>query len=228
MPESVMVRTRFLARGVLGLVSMAMLLFLCSGRLRWKAAWAQLGIRLAAHVATASLVAGGLIEERSQTAHHDQESWDRAIFKGFGLISARIIPALAGLDVRFGRTSKGRGRGRRLAACLFVASNCLWIWAMKTNRFFSTVVRIQGDRCQSVASSGPYRYVRHPGYAALILQTIAAPLMLGSPSATVAGVIGALLLVLRTILEDRFLQRALPGYQGYAEQVRWRLIPRVW
>ena len=90
------------------------------------------------------------------------------------------------------------------------------------------VVRIRTDRGQIVIKTGPHGYVRHPGYAGGILLSAATPLMLGSVWVSVLGIFGALLLVVRTVLEDRVLCEELEGYREYTEQVRYRLIPFIW
>jgi protein-S-isoprenylcysteine O-methyltransferase Ste14 len=70
--------------------------------------------------------------------------------------------------------------------------------------------------------------VRHPLYLAALLMCAGIPLALGSLWALVPGAVGALVLVVRTVLEDRTLQKELEGYQEYAGRVRHRLIPGVW
>jgi protein-S-isoprenylcysteine O-methyltransferase Ste14 len=89
-------------------------------------------------------------------------------------------------------------------------------------------VRIQDDRGHAVASSGPYRYVRHPGYSGSIAFELATPIMLGSLWALIPGGLTALLLLTRTALEDGTLLKELEGSKEYAEQVRYRLVPGVW
>ena len=105
----------------------------------------------------------------------------------------------------------------------------LCIWAMRVNRFFSSVVRIQSDRGQHVISTGPYAVIRHPGYLAGVIIIAASGVALGSWLATALLIITALpFLLYRAITEDRFLQTELPGYRDYASRVRWRLIPGIW
>jgi protein-S-isoprenylcysteine O-methyltransferase Ste14 len=99
---------------------------------------------------------------------------------------------------------------------------------MRVNRYFAQVVRIQNDRGQTVVADSPYRSVRHPGYAGGLLASIAGPLMLGSVWATLAGLVGAVLLIIRTALEDKVLLEELAAYNDYAKKVRWRLIPWIW
>ena len=105
----------------------------------------------------------------------------------------------------------------------------LALWAMYVNRFFSSVIRIQSDRGQHVITTGPYAFIRHPGYLAGIIIILASGVALGSWAA--AAVLIALsfpFLLHRAITEDRFLQSELPGYRDYAQRVRWRVLPGVW
>jgi protein-S-isoprenylcysteine O-methyltransferase Ste14 len=105
----------------------------------------------------------------------------------------------------------------------------LCFWAMAVNRFFSSVVRIQSDRGQYVVTAGPYAFIRHPGYTAGTLITVASGPALGSWLAGALLVVATLpFLLYRAVTEDRILQAALPGYREYADRVRWRLIPGIW
>jgi protein-S-isoprenylcysteine O-methyltransferase Ste14 len=100
---------------------------------------------------------------------------------------------------------------------------------MRVNRFFSSVVRIQSDRGQFVVTSGPYAFIRHPGYVAGILVVFASGIALGSWLAAALLIVTSLpFLLYRAITEDRVLLAELPGYREYAERVRWRLIPGIW
>ncbi len=104
----------------------------------------------------------------------------------------------------------------------------IFSWAMASNAFFSTVVRVLADRGHTVCSTGPYRFVRHPGYVGAIAQSFSAPLLLGSLWALIPAGLAALFLIVRTALEDRTLHAELDGYRGYAARVRYRLLPGVW
>jgi protein-S-isoprenylcysteine O-methyltransferase Ste14 len=79
-----------------------------------------------------------------------------------------------------------------------------------------------------VVTAGPYRWIRHPGYAGGVVGHLALPLLLGSAWALIPGALTAGLTVLRTALEDRTLREELPGYAEYARQTRYRLLPGVW
>jgi protein-S-isoprenylcysteine O-methyltransferase Ste14 len=99
---------------------------------------------------------------------------------------------------------------------------------MAVNKFFEWTVRIQADRGQYVCKDGPYRFIRHPGYTGLIISVLVYPLILGSCWGLVLSVILALVIIARTALEDSTLQKELPGYQEYAQIVRYRLLPFIW
>jgi len=99
---------------------------------------------------------------------------------------------------------------------------------MIANAYFSTAVRIQSDRGHTVCSTGPYRFVRHPGYVGYILQALGVPILLGSLWALIPGITAAVCMIMRTSLEDRMLQAELPGYQDYIQKVRYRLVPGIW
>jgi protein-S-isoprenylcysteine O-methyltransferase Ste14 len=139
-----------------------------------------------------------------------------------------LMGVAAGLQFRYSRLADVSWDWWAGMAVLALASTGWTLWAMLSNPFFAPVVRIQTERGHTVAASGPYRYVRHPGYLGAVLFALASPVLLGS---TWAAALLAVLLpayVLRTALEDRVLREGLPGYEAYAQNVRCRLIPAVW
>ena len=111
---------------------------------------------------------------------------------------------------------------------LLVLSDFVKSWCMWVNRFFSTTVRIQMDRGHEVIQNGPYRFVRHPGYLAGIFMMISMPLALGSLWGLIPAAVVAVLLIIRTHLEDIYLQKELPGYADYVKKVKYRLLPGIW
>ena len=114
-----------------------------------------------------------------------------------------------------------------IGLAVFVLAQVVILWAMHVNRFFSSVVRIQSERGHHVITTGPYRWVRHPGYAAALLMIVASGVGLGSWLATLIALVGVPLLIVRTRNEEAVLQRDLPGYAEYAQQVRFRLVAFV-
>ena len=117
---------------------------------------------------------------------------------------------------------------RAVALPLMTVSFLFIFRAMRENRFFSAVVRIQSDRGHRVIDSGPYAVVRHPGYAGMIVGMLASGLALGSWLGFAVAAGYAALIARRVSFEDRFLQRDLAGYADYTTRIRYRLIPGVW
>jgi protein-S-isoprenylcysteine O-methyltransferase Ste14 len=215
--------------GVVGLAAAwAAILFVSSGRLDWVMAWVYVGIRVI--IAAASMLAiaehPGLLEERFHPGE-GFEAWDRPLASITTLLWP-VILVVAGLDMRFGWSPELAIAIRLVALLVCLQADAFSKWAAVSNRFYSLVVRIQEDRGHTVVTDGPYRYVRHPGYAGALVTGFATPIVLGSLWALVAGGVLALLLVIRTALEDRTLHEELPGYAEYAQQTRCRLVPGVW
>ncbi len=207
----------------------AALLFGSAGALDWTAAWAYVAVYVVTVLVNMSILlprSPEFIAARGQVKE-DTKGWDKQLtnLAGLFMILGLVIP---GLDVRFG-WSPEFGRVIQSAGLIGLAlGSALFSWAMLSNQFFETKVRIQTDRGQTVATSGPYRYVRHPGYVGMIIEILATPVLLGSLYGIVPAVIAAALFVVRTALEDRTLQQELPGYAAYAQRVPFRLLPGVW
>jgi protein-S-isoprenylcysteine O-methyltransferase Ste14 len=111
---------------------------------------------------------------------------------------------------------------------VYVIGNLIFVWAKTTNKFFSSVVRIQKDRGQTVCQEGPYKYVRHPGYLGGLLYTLVTPLLLGSLWALIPTALTGVLMIARIVREDKTLAIELDGYREYKGKVRYRLLPHVW
>jgi protein-S-isoprenylcysteine O-methyltransferase Ste14 len=226
--DSARVIARWMARTVLGSILLGALMFLAAGRLDWTMAWVYLATLLLIGVVSGMAVDPGLLAERSTRRHENQKPWDRVLFRLYGTLTGFVVPLVAALDVRFGWRPDVGLEVVLLALLVYLLGWALHLWAMAENKYFAQVVRIQTDRGQTVIETGPYRYVRHPGYSGGVLLTAATPLLLGSAWSTILGVCGALLLVVRTILEDHVLQEELAGYREYAQKVRYRLVPFIW
>jgi protein-S-isoprenylcysteine O-methyltransferase Ste14 len=111
---------------------------------------------------------------------------------------------------------------------LLIAGIAGLTWAESVNKFFERTVRIQTDRGHKVIDTGPYAIVRHPGYVSGCLFVIGMSLSLGSVWALIPAILSCVVLIVRTILEDRTLREELAGYEEYAQRVRFRLVPGVW
>jgi protein-S-isoprenylcysteine O-methyltransferase Ste14 len=104
----------------------------------------------------------------------------------------------------------------------------LLAWAIYVNPFFAKAVRIQEDRGHQIVTSGPYRYVRHPGYTAFTFVFLASGLALGSWLSFISALGFGLFFIWRTVVEDKLLRENLEGYTDYVERVPHRLIPGLW
>jgi protein-S-isoprenylcysteine O-methyltransferase Ste14 len=220
---------RYAIREALGLVVMGVALFWPAGRIDWWPAWAAIAVMLAWISATAVVILRvnpDLLAERLGP-RRGAKPWDTAIMSILGITQlGRYI--LAGLDQRYGWTG-GLPLAAQIAALIVcILGYALVVWATASNAFFSQIVRIQVERGHTVARGGPYRFVRHPAYLGAILYELAVPILLASGWALTASGLNAVLLVLRTALEDRTLQAELSGYGDYAGEVRYRLLPGIW
>jgi protein-S-isoprenylcysteine O-methyltransferase Ste14 len=203
-----------------------LLLFIPAGTPDWPMAWVLLGIYLVTSVIHILVVSPGLIEERS-SRHEDSKAWDRYLVIVL-ILSGFMILIITGLDHRFGWTGPLPLPVTIISLVLVILASALVTWATAANRFFSATIRIQNDRGHSVVSAGPYRFVRHPGYAGWIGYYFFLPLMLGSVYSLVPAGFAAGLIIVRTTLEDRTLLGELEGYREYTGRVRYRLVPGVW
>ena len=169
-----------------------------------------------------------LIIERAQFMKHENVfNWDK-ILAPLVVLGGGLIPLVVGLDELL-NWSPAFGILIKIIALAFILTGYIWgSYALIQNRFFSGMVRIQSDRGHQVITSGPYRWMRHPGYAGAILTYLATPLFLDSGWAFVPAVFLVIVLVIRTSLEDKVLQVELEGYSEYADKVRYRLFPGVW
>ena len=169
-----------------------------------------------------------LLIARLTLRREGSKTWDEILMRAANLMGMLLIPAVAGLDLgRYGWSSLDIIYAVP-GFVLFILGAVLITWAMIVNRYFESTVRIQEDRDHEVVSTGPYRFVRHPGYLSGILWMSSVPLILGSLYTLLPVMIYGVMMILRTHLEDRTLRDELPGYAEYAERVRFRLIPWVW
>ncbi len=222
----------WIAQATLGWLAYAVILFTAAGRVDWVWGWVFVGILaalLAAHPLILIPIDPDLLAERQQGIHAaGTKGWDRWLAP----LAAGVFPMLswiiAGLGLRFG-WSAGLPTIAHVAGVVGMVSGlALFLWAMASNAFFAEGVRIQPERGHTVATGGPYRVVRHPGYAGAIVAQAATPLLLGSPWALIPAAGSVIGYIIRTALEDKTLLAELPGYTGFAETTRHRLVPGLW
>lgn len=208
------------------LILQGSILFVAAGTLSWKWAWYVLLLGLALLIFNGIMLPAELIEERGRKKENVKK-WDKMLSS---IISVWVILmyVFSGLDRRFHWTGD-IPVFINIAGLVFIfLGSLLFTWSMASNKFFSTLVRLQTDRQHTVVTDGPYKYVRHPGYLGYIIFTLATPVALGAYWGLVfSGIVGILLFV-RTALEDATLKKELSGYAEYTENVKYKLLPFLW
>jgi protein-S-isoprenylcysteine O-methyltransferase Ste14 len=226
--EPVRSKSSRFAKIALFIVFMAMI-FAAAGTLDWPELWFFLGF----YVTTVTTLIiwlkkhdPGLLKERMSVGKN-VKSWDKKIIRVY-IVLLLIMFLIAPLDaVRF-HWSHVPFVLKGIAYLIILVSWAIGLWAFRENSYLSQFVRIQADRGHQVCTTGPYKFIRHPMYLAVILTVLCLPLVLGSFWAFAPAALIAALFVLRTSLEDKTLRDELPGYAEYAEKVTWKLVPKVW
>jgi protein-S-isoprenylcysteine O-methyltransferase Ste14 len=170
----------------------------------------------------------GLLAARLKIKRKGSKTWDEILMRVSNLTVLILVPVIGGLDLGRFHWSTLDVRFMIVGFAPLILSTILLNWAMITNPYFEPTVRIQKDRGHKVITSGPYRIVRHPGYLAGILYILSIPLIIGSFFAFIPVGIYISLMIIRTFLEDRTLQKELEGYSEYAQKVQCRLFPYIW
>jgi len=210
-------------------LSLLALVFLPVGRIDWIAGWIFIAVLVAAFGLAALLLArvNPVIYRARSRFQPGTKKWDL-------ILLAVMLPALAG-EIPLATLDAGRMGWSEVPLWVVLTGYVLLIgaiavttWAQAVNPFFEPGVRIQTERGQRVISSGPYRFVRHPGYTGAIAIFIAIPLALASWWGLLPAALAIALLVVRTSFEDRLLKAELSGYADYAHRTRYRLLPGVW
>ena len=209
-----------------------LILFVCGGDFGWWQAWVYALLIVAAGVGGRILGERrhpGLTAERQNVEKiQNAKAWDKVLAPLMALSISFPLVIVAGLDHRFGWSPVFPLWLIVLGIFLTALGYAISAWAFIENRFFSSVVRIQKDRGHAVCDSGPYRIVRHPGYAGNILPLLGIVLALSSLWTIIPAVVALVIAVIRTALEDQTLQEELPGYRDYARRVHYRLIPGIY
>lgn len=209
-----------------------LVLFISSGQLNWGMAWVYSILSVALSLGSRVLMARkhpDLVAERAGFREAEGvKEWDKKLVPLVAQVGPFIMLVVAGLDQRFGWSPPLPLWGSLVALALAILGFALSTWALVENRYFSSVVRIQTERGHSVCDTGPYKYIRHPGYVGGLIWYLMTPLILGSYWAYIPTMIEVALTVLRTSLEDKTLQAELPGYKEYTRQTRYRLLPGIW
>ncbi len=213
------------------IIFVPMLPMIISWQWDWWEAWIYAGINIFGFIISRYLAGRknpDLLVERGQfLQHQNPEPWDKTLSPLLGL-GGGLMPIVAGLDARFGSSAQFGIGIKILAIAVMLAGFVIGSYALIANRFFSGMVRIQTERGHHVIDTGPYSWVRHPGYAGSMLTYPVIPLLLDSWWTFIPAILTIVILVIRTRLEDQALQEKLEGYREYTKRVRYRLIPGIW
>lgn len=217
---------RRLIQVVLIQILQGIILFISAGTFLWKWAWILLLLSAFLLVVNLILLPSELIEERGRKKDNVKK-WDK-VLTSISIIPSILMFVFCGLDYRFHWTGDIDAVIKIIGFVLFFFGSLIFTWSMLSNKFFSTLVRLQTDREHKVATEGPYKYIRHPGYLGYILFSLAIPIALGTFWGLILSGTTSILLIIRTSLEDATLKKELPGYAEYTEDVKYRLIPFLW
>ena len=221
---------RWLAAYFFSTIAGFVVLFISAGRLDWVNAWVYVGLVstcLITYTAVCVKFNPEMLNSRGSFSKEGTKTFDK-VYGVLYLPLGFAIVVVCGLDAARYKWSTMPLWLTVIGVVLILPAFAVATWAMAVNPYFECSVRIQEDRGQRVIESGPYRFLRHPGYAAQAISLIAASLILGSWWGLLPGGLLVLILITRTTLEDRTLQEELPGYREYAGQIRYRLLPLVW
>jgi protein-S-isoprenylcysteine O-methyltransferase Ste14 len=217
---------------VISYLSVPIILLVCGWDLHWWQAWVFFVLIVTAGIGGrlwAEYRHPGIMAERYKSFKaQDVKPWDKVVGPLMALSLSFPLVIVAGLDHHFAWSPFFPVWINLLGFVLLALGYAFASWALTENRFFSTLVRIQKDREHEVCDSGPYRIVRHPGYAGNLLALPGIVLALGSVWTLIPVVIAIIITLIRTELEDRTLQEELKGYKAYVQQVRYRLIPGIY
>ena len=209
-----------------------LVLLVCGGDFGWWQAWLYSLLIFAVGIGgriLAELRHPGLLADRQSIENiKSAKAWDKVLAPLMALSLAFPMVIVAGLDHRYGWSPASPLWLIVIGFILITLGYAFATWALIENRFFFSVVCIQVDRGHVVCDSGPYRIVRHPGYAGNIPPLLGIVLALSSVWTLIPAAVALIIMVIRTALEDQALQEELPGYREYTRRVRYRLIPGVY
>jgi len=209
-----------------------LILLISSGDYSWWQGWTFLILFLLAGVGGRFVAEkrhpGILVERSNMEKAKDSKAWDKVLAPLMALSLSFPLLIVAGLDHRYGWTPSLPTWLTILGLLLIALGYAFSAWAIIENRYFSSTVRIQTERGHTVCDSGPYKIVRHPGYAGNLLALAGIIIALESLWTLIPAVVALVIGVIRTSLEDKTLYEELTGYQDYARRVCYRLFPGIY
>ncbi len=213
--------TKFL----LGIVLVALLIFVPAGTLSFKNGWLFLGVLfIPMFFAGIFLMFKNpeLLEKRLYAKEKQKEQDTVVKLSGLMFFSGFIV---AGLDFRFGWYSLPKG-AIIAAMIVFLVAYILYAEVLRENTYLSRTVKVEEN--QKVIDTGLYGIVRHPMYTATLLLFLSMPIVLGSIYSFLIFLAYPFIIVKRIKNEEKLLEKELNGYCEYKQKVRYRLIPFIW
>ena len=209
-----------------------LILLVCGGDVGWWQGWVYSLLIFVAGIGGRILAEkrhpGILVERASMEKAQHAKPWDKVLAPLMAITLSFPLVIVAGLDHRYGWTPLFPTWLNIVGLVLIALGYAFAAWALIENRFFSSTVQIQTERGHSVCDSGPYRIVRHPGYAGNLLALAGIIMALNSMWTFIPVMAALVIAVIRTALEDKTLHEELPGYRDYARRVHYRLFPGIY
>ncbi len=225
--ENILIRIR---KDFIGTLLVSIVLVAAAGRLDWTPGWVYIGLNFLGLIVNWIVLAvknPEVFAVRAEITKEDTKPWDKIFTSLYGPLLLAIM-AVTGLDAgRFG-WSQVPGWLQTLGIILFITGWAFSLWAMVSNQYFETSVRLQEERGHTTITRGPYALVRHPGYTGIALLYLVSPLIMGSWLGLIPAAFLLVAFIIRTSFEDRALLQELPDYPVYAQRVRYRLLPGIW
>jgi protein-S-isoprenylcysteine O-methyltransferase Ste14 len=209
-----------------------LVLLVCGGDFSWWQGWVYSVLIFLAGIVGRFLAEkrhpGIMAERTNMEKARTAKPWDKVLAPLMAISFSFPLVIVAGLDHRYGWTSLFPVWLNILGLVLIALGYVFASWALIENRFFSSTVHLQMDRGHTVCDTGPYRVLRHPGYAGNVLALAGIIMALDTLWTLIPALAALIITMIRTALEDRTLQEELPGYQDYARRVRYRLFPGIY
>ena len=221
---------RWVITSIIFLALIAASLFLSAGTLNWWEAWVYIFTAAVIQSLDALIlvpISPDLLGERARY-QKGAKSWDQILSRLMATIGPLTIWVVSGLDHRYSWSVDLPDWVVVISVEFVLLGGLLVLWAMAANRFFIGMVRLQAERGHKVVNTGPYRYVRHPGYLGSLFFILFTPFALGSLWALLPAFLTVGVVLLRTHLEDKTLIEELKGYLEYSRQTRFKLLPGIW
>ncbi|HEX7419007.1 MAG TPA: isoprenylcysteine carboxylmethyltransferase family protein [Thermoanaerobaculia bacterium] len=212
-------------------VVFALVLFASAGTIRWLAGWCFLilffGFVIALSLWLLRHNPALLTERMTGIGNAGQQRWDKVFFviANVLFLTWLILMPLDAVRFHWSRMPVLMQTG---GAALSITSFFMFFLTFRENSWLSPAVRVQTEREHTVVTTGPYRYVRHPMYAAALVFIAATTLLLGSWYGLIGGMVIVIAMAIRSVAEERLLRTELPGYDTYMKTVKYRLVPYVW